>query len=68
MEELYTAFQKAGGKSIGHVSGEDYIFDDSKSMINGMFCGLPIDEDNESEKTQDRLESWCKTILEESKQ
>ncbi len=68
MEELYTAFQKAGGKSIGHVSGEDYIFDDSKSMINGMFCGLPIDEDNESEKTQDRLESWCKIILEESKQ
>ena len=65
MEELYTAFQKAGGKSIGHVSGEDYIFDDSKSMINGMFCGLPIDEDNESEKTQDRLEAWCKTILEE---
>ena len=33
-----------------------------------MFCGLPIDEDNESEKTQDRLESWCKTILEESNQ
>ena len=67
MEELYTAFQKAGGNLIGRVSGEDYIFDGSKSMIDGMFCGLPIDEDNESEKTQGRLEAWCKTLLEESK-
>ena len=66
MEELYTAFKKAGGKLIGHVSGEDYIFDDSKSMTDGMFCGLPIDEDNESEKTQDRLEAWCQTLLSES--
>ena len=63
MEELYTAFKKAGGNLIGHVSGDGYIFDDSKSMIDGMFCGLPIDEDNESEKTQERLESWCKQLL-----
>jgi flavodoxin I len=66
MEELYTAFKKAGGNLIGQVSGDDYIFDDSKSMIDGMFCGLPIDEDNESEKTQDRLEAWCQTILNET--
>ena len=66
MEELYTAFKKAGGNLIGQVSGDDYIFDDSKSLIDGMFCGLPIDEDNESEKTQDRLEAWCQTIMNET--
>ena len=50
---------------IGHVSAEEYIFDNSKSVIDGMFCGLPLDEDNESEKTDDRLESWAKAIIQE---
>ena len=50
---------------IGHVSIEQYIFDESKSVIDGMFCGLPIDEDNESEKTDDRLQAWSKAIIQE---
>ena len=66
MEELYTAFNKAGAIMIGQVSTEDYIFDSSKSVIDGKFCGLPIDEDNESEKTQDRLAEWAKKILEQA--
>ena len=37
---------------IGHVSVEQYIFNDSKSVVDGMFCGLPLDEDNESEKNR----------------
>jgi flavodoxin I len=28
-----------------------------------MFCGLPIDEDNESEKTDERLHNWIENIL-----
>ena len=66
MEELYKSFESAGGRMIGHVSVEQYIFDESKSVINGMFCGLPIDEDNESEKTDDRLQAWSKKLLEEA--
>ena len=62
MEELYTAFHKAGAKMIGHVETDGYIFDSSKSVINGKFCGLPIDEDNESEKTEDRLVEWSAQI------
>ena len=53
MEELYSAFKAAGAKMIGEVSTDDYIYDNSKSVIDGMFCGLPIDEDNESEKRKD---------------
>ena len=37
---------------IGHVSVEQYIFDDCKSVVDGMFCGLPLDEDSESEKNR----------------
>jgi flavodoxin I len=65
MEELYKSFKSAGGRMIGHVSTDQYIFDESKSVIDGMFCGLPIDEDNESEKTDDRLQAWSRAITQE---
>ena len=66
MEELYRLFESAGGRMIGHVSVEQYIFDDSKSVVDGMFCGLPLDEDNESEKTDERLQSWSRLIMQEA--
>ena len=62
MEELYTAFKKAGARLIGEVATDGYIFDASKSVIDGNFCGLPIDEDNESEKTEERLSQWAARI------
>ena len=63
MEELYKSFESAGGWMINNVSVDQYIFDDSKSVVNGMFCGLPLDEDNESEKTDERFQSWARLIL-----
>ena len=67
MEELYKSFESAGGRMIGHASIEGYTFDNSKSVIGGMFCGLPIDEDNESEKTDHRLQAWSRVIIEEAR-
>ena len=66
MEELYTAFLQAGAKIIGKVPTEGYTFDESKSIIDGKFCGLAIDEDNESELTDDRLSKWIKQINSEA--
>tara|TARA_B100002052_G_scaffold291481_1_gene311545 strand:+ start:982 stop:1599 length:618 start_codon:yes stop_codon:yes gene_type:complete len=62
MEELYTAFLQAGAKLIGKVPTDSYTFDESKSVIDGKFCGLAIDEDNESELTDERLSSWVQQI------
>ncbi|WP_114994318.1 flavodoxin FldA [Synechococcus sp. UW179A] len=66
MEELYSAFKKSGAKMIGQVSPEGYTFDESKSVVDGKFCGLPIDEDNESELTDQRLSSWVEQINSEA--
>ena len=66
MEELYSAFQKSGAKLIGKVSPEGYTFDESKSVVDGKFCGLPIDEDNESELTDQRLSAWVEQINSEA--
>ena len=66
MEELYTAFLSAGAKLIGKTETTSYTYDDSKSVIDGKFCGLPIDEDNESELTDQRLKAWVSQIQAEA--
>lgn len=50
---------KAGASLIGNkVDSSDYSYDESISEKDGFFCGLPLDEDNESEKTEERIEKW----------
>ena len=66
MEELYTAFLQSGAKLIGKVPTSGYTYDESKSVIDGKFCGLPIDEDNESELTDQRLQAWVQQITAEA--
>lgn len=57
--------EERGGVLIGRVPTLDYIFNDSMALRDGMFVGLPLDEDFESEKTQERIERWYKGILPE---
>lgn len=62
MEELYRAFQKAGATMVGQVSTEGYSFSGSRSVVNGQFCGLPIDEDSEPDLTDQRLQRWAEQL------
>ncbi len=59
MEELHSHFVKAGASMVGYVSKSDYTFEESKSVIGESFCGLPLDEDSESDMTDDRLAKWA---------
>lgn len=53
------AAQEAGAVLVGNqVNTADYEFDDSVALVNGYFCGLPLDEDNESDQTEDRINNW----------
>ena len=65
MEELHSYFQKAGATMVGYVSKENYTFEDSKSVIGSSFCGLPLDEDSESDMTDERLSSWATQLKSE---
>ncbi len=47
---------------IGQTNKDDYEFTESEALIDGKFVGLPIDEDFESEKTEERIENWIKVI------
>ena len=51
-----------GGKTVGHWPAEGYEHTESRAMRDGKFCGLALDEDNESDKTDDRINAWCAQI------
>lgn len=65
MEEMHDKFKERGANMIGYVSTDGYEFGESKSVRDGKFLGLPIDEDNEGDLTEERVSGWCSQILQE---
>jgi len=65
MEELHSYFVKSGAQMVGYVSKSDYTFEESKSVMADSFCGLPLDEDSESDMTDERLANWSKQLKQE---
>lgn len=47
---------------VGSVADEGYTYDDTMSIVDGRFVGLPIDEDNEYDKTDERIEAWVEEL------
>ena len=65
MEELHNFFQQAGATMVGYVDKSDYTFEESKSVMGDQFCGLALDEDSESDMTEDRLAKWAAQLKQE---
>ncbi|MBE9182631.1 flavodoxin FldA [Oculatella sp. LEGE 06141] len=47
-----------GGTTVGYWSTEGYEFDGSKALRDDKFVGLAIDEDNQSDLTDERISAW----------
>jgi flavodoxin I len=47
----------------GKIPVEGYNFDSSKAVREGKFIGLALDEDNESNLTDKRLDAWIAEII-----
>merc|ERR1719350_521956 len=65
IEELHETFAAAGAKMMGYVDASAYQHEESKSVRDGKFLGLPLDQDNEDDMTEGRIESWIAQIKSE---
>jgi flavodoxin I len=65
MEELHSTFQAAGANMIGYVDASGYEHRSSKTEKDGKFVGLPIDQDNEDDKTEGRVSAWIDQLKSE---
>ena len=58
MKELYDAAKAAGANVIGEISTDGYTFDDSDAVVDGQFVGLALDDINEDNQTDGRIDAW----------
>jgi flavodoxin I len=59
---IHEKIADSGAEFFGAWPTEDYEFDESKGVVDGKFLGLVVDEDNESDKTDDRVKAWVAQI------
>jgi flavodoxin I len=60
--ELYNGIKASGAHFVGAVDTDGYIFDDSEAVVDGKFVGLPLDDVNEDDKTDVRIDAWIAEI------
>lgn len=63
MGTLYEIAINNGATVVGNNwSTDGYEFDESTAIENDAFVGLAIDEDNQDELTEERVDKWIKII------
>lgn len=67
MGMLHDVVLEKGASVVGYWSTEGYEFDASKAWLEeeGLFVGLALDEDQQEELSDERIERWCAQIKSE---
>lgn len=60
--KIYKAVKEKDCKVVGFVDTDGYDYDFSEAEVDGKFCGLPIDEDNQDDLSDERINAWIETI------
>lgn len=66
MKLIKKEFDRVGARLIGRWPTEGYDFTGSESVEDGKFIGLALDEDQQPELTDQRIEKWIKQIISEA--
>lgn len=59
---IYDVLVEAGATVVGFWPTDGYTFEASKSIVDDQFVGLVLDEDNQSDQTDERIEAWLEQI------
>lgn len=62
MGTIYEEIKDKGITLVGKTSADGYDFSSSKAVIDGEFAGLVIDENNQSELTEERIAAWVEKV------
>lgn len=62
---LEAKISERGGVTVGYWPTTDYEFNESKALRGDQFVGLLIDEDNQSDLTDRRIQQWVTQLKKE---
>ena len=70
MGDLHSELQQAGGRFLGYWPASGYEFSTSKALTKDgqYFTGLALDEENQFQLTNKRIQVWCQQIQNEYQQ
>ena len=62
MGKLAQNLKDAGANLVGEVSTDGYTFEASDAVVDGKFVGLALDNDNQEDQTESRIDAWVEQI------
>ena len=62
---LYERIKPTGVRVVGVWPTDGYEYVESAAEVDGKFVGLAIDEDNEPDKTEQRIAQWVEQLRQE---
>ena len=62
---IHERIADSGAEFVGSWPTDGYNFEESKGIVDGKFLGLAIDEDNEADLTEERVNKWVAQLKDE---
>lgn len=59
---LFEKLEELGASFTGYWPVEGYEYTISRAELDDKFCGLVLDQDNQSDLTKERLETWVEQV------
>jgi flavodoxin I len=59
---IYKAVTKAGATVVGEWPTDGYTYAKSKAEVDGKFVGLVLDQDNQKDLTEGRVDTWLAQV------
>lgn len=57
--------EQKGAELVGFTDGSSYQFENSLGVEDRVFLGMALDDDNQNEKTPERIEYWIDQLIED---
>lgn len=57
--------EERGAELVGFTDASDYEFDNSLGVEDGVFLGLALDDDNQNNLTEERIDYWVDQLIED---
>ncbi|WBU47314.1 flavodoxin [Kosakonia pseudosacchari] len=62
LRPLYDTLKSCGAQMVGHWPNKGYTFGSSSALEAENFIGLVLDQDNQYDLTDERIEAWLETL------
>lgn len=63
---LFRMVQEKGAEVIGFTGTDGYDFLSSTAQVDGRFVGLILDDNNQPDLTDERIDAWCMQLKQEA--